>query len=330
MILSKTPFRISFFGGGTDLVPWYKEHGGAVISTTINKFCHISIRHLPPFFEYKHRIVYSNIELVKTIDEINHPSVRETLRYFNVREGLEIHHDGDLPARSGLGSSSSFTVGLVRALKALEGKMIDAKALSETALHIEQELIKEACGSQDQVAAAYGGFNKITFNKDSIRVSPVLISRNNLDMLENGLCLFFTGVSRLANDIEKDKLNHLDKKKKSLLFTRQLVEEAQNILTSSSFNLTSFGFLLNEAWEAKKKLSKKVTTELVDSVYEKAIKMGAYGGKILGAGGGGFILFCIEPWMKDRLIASMYPLIHVPFKFEPEGARIALYHPNGI
>lgn len=331
MIITKTPFRISFVGGGTDFPIWYKEHGGSVISTTINKFCYVSVRYLPSFFEYKSRIVYSNIELVSRLDEIKHPSVRETLRYLKVDRGVEIHHDGDLPARSGLGSSSSFTVGLIHALKALDGRIIDKESLYLQALDIEQNHIKEACGSQDQVAAAHGGFNRINFHQDgSIDVKPLVLRPRTRQELEKGLALFFTGVSRTANDLEIDKQNRLKEIAPDLAVIGTFVEDAYKELSSLNFTLKNFGDILHETWQYKKKLSPMVSNSSIDDAYEKARRKGAHGGKILGAGGGGFLLLCCEPWQKDRLIEAMHPFVHVPFKFEYEGSKVALYTPNGL
>lgn len=311
-------------------MPWYREHGGAVLSTTIDKYCYISLRKLPPFFEYKHRICYSKIECVKELSEIIHPSVRETLKWFKVSDGLEIHHDGDLPARSGLGSSSSFTVGLVKALRALQGRIINSEELSRIAIDIEQNMIGESCGSQDQVAAAYGGFNKINFNPDlSISVKPLIIPHRTLTELQKGLALFYSGTSRFADEIEKDKIRQLSKLDRSMSLIREAVDESERVLSAYSFSLSDFGKLLAEMWGMKKTLSEKVSTSFLEDIYAKAMKSGAYGGKVLGAGGGGFCLFCVEPWLKEKLIRDLHPLIHVPFKFEPEGSRIALYAPNG-
>lgn len=333
MIISKTPFRISFFGGGTDFPKWYEQYGGAVLSTTIDKYCYISVRKLPPFFKYKHRLVYSKTELVDKFSEINHPSIRETLKFLKVSHGIEIHHDGDLPARSGLGSSSAFTVGLLNVLKALEGRYIDAGGLAKSAINIEHNLIRESGGSQDQIAAAYGGFNHITFNQDlSFKVVPLILKPRVLEELESGLVLFYSGIERLADKIEKDKLSKLFTKKSmdSLKFTSYLVGQAKEVLTKPEFSLSDFGRLLHRGWLSKQQLSKKVSNSHIDAIYKKAIKAGAYGGKVLGAGGGGFILFCMPPQMKTRLIKALSPLIHVPFKFDPQGSRIALYAPNSI
>ncbi|HPP88594.1 MAG TPA: kinase, partial [bacterium] len=312
MIITKTPFRISFFGGGSDFPCWYKEHSGAVLSTTINKYCYISARHLPPFFEYKHRIVYSKIELIKEISEIKHPAVRECFRFMNVNRGLEIHHDGDLPARTGLGSSSAFTVGLLKALYGLLGKIISKKQLALDAIYVEQEMIKESVGSQDQVAAAFGGFNKITFaGEHLIDVCPITISTAKIKNLQNHLMLFFTGWTRYADEIEKDKMESVKKKEEEYKILTDLVDDAIKILNNDISQLHDFGKLLNESWKIKKSLSDRVITNYINEIYETAIKNGALGGKILGAGGGGFILFFVPEENKKKLLKVFKNLLYV-------------------
>lgn len=330
MIISRTPFRISFFGGGTDYPAWYKENAGAVFSTTIDKYCYISCRRLPPFFEYKHRIVYSKYEHINNIDEIVHPAIREVFRFMDVKEGLEIHHDGDLPARSGLGSSSAFTVGLLHALYALKGKMITKKRLALEAIHIEQEMIKENVGSQDQMSAAFGGLNKIEFSGNhNIEVRPVTISESRLKELESHLMLFFTGFSRLASEVAKDKISQIPNKKKELNALHGMVDEAINILNGNC-SLIDFGKLFHESWKIKKSLSDKVSNSHINDIYELAIKAGAIGGKILGAGGGGFILFFIRPQERDKLQEALAPLLYVPFRFENTGSQIIFYSESGV
>ncbi|MEP9411281.1 MAG: kinase [Candidatus Brocadia sp.] len=325
MIISRTPFRISFFGGGTDYPAWFHENGGAVLSTTIDKYCYISCRKLPPFFEYKHRIVYSKFEQVNETDEIFHPSVRETFKFMNVSDGLEIHHDGDLPARSGIGSSSSFTVGLLHALYALEGKMVSKRKLAIDAIHIEQEMIKENVGSQDQIIAAFGGLNKIEFsNEHHFEVSPVTISQARLQELENHLMLFFSGFTRIASKIAQDQVSRIKDKTQELKTMRSMVEEAITILNGNG-DITDFGKLLHESWQLKKNLSNKVSNSHIDHVYDMACKAGAIGGKILGAGGGGFILFFVKPEDRERLKETLGFLLHVPFGFEASGSRIVYY-----
>jgi len=325
MIITRTPFRISFFGGGTDLPAWYFNNGGAVLSTTIDKYCYINCRHLQPFFPYKHRIVYSKYEHATEIDEIIHPSVRETFRFMKVTEGLELHHDGDLPARSGLGSSSAFTVGLLHALYGLSGKLVSKKRLALEAINIEQNMIKENVGSQDQVAVAFGGLNKITFQGDhNIEVMPLTISKKRQQLLEDHLMLFFTGTTRFATDIEKDKINNIAQKEKVLHELSGLTEKAIEILNNEE-DIADFGKLLHEGWELKKSLSGKVSNKNVDDIYELALKNGALGGKLLGAGGGGFILFFVKPSAKEKLKGALGHLLHVPFRFEFLGSQIIYY-----
>jgi D-glycero-alpha-D-manno-heptose-7-phosphate kinase len=331
MIITKTPFRISFFGGGTDFPPYFRNHPGAVIATTIDKYCYISCRRLPQFFEHKHRIVYSKIENVTEIDEINHPSVREVLRSRGTQEGLEIHHDGDLPARSGLGSSSSFTVGLLNALSALSGSMLTKEKLACEAIHVEQNLISESVGSQDQVSAAYGGFNRIDFNRDdSFTVEPLIFPNGRKELLHSHLMLFFTGVSRFSSEVAQAQVENIKSKEVELGRMYEMVQEGINILQDSSINIEIFGRLLNDAWMLKRSLSDKVSTSYIDGLYEAAMRAGAIGGKILGAGGGGFLLLFASPEKHELIRAVLSKLIHVPFQFENAGSRVVLYEPNGF
>ena len=330
MIISRTPFRISFFGGGTDFPAWYKENSGAVLSTTIDKYCYISCRKLPPFFKYNHRIVYSKQEMVDEIDDIIHPAVRETFRFLNIQEGLEIHHDGDLPARSGLGSSSSFTVGLLQALYALKGEMVTKKRLALESIHIEQEMIKEHVGSQDQVAAAFGGFNKITFNgNQNIDVVPITISEKKLQNFQSHLMLFFTGFQRNASEIEKKKIKQIKKKKVNLNLMHNMVDEAMKILNKEG-DISGFGKMLHENWKLKKTLSGDVSTDIIDDIYDTAMNNGATGGKILGAGKGGFMLFFVKPEDQDRLRISLSDLLYVPFCLDTTGSQIIFYSRSGV
>jgi D-glycero-alpha-D-manno-heptose-7-phosphate kinase len=330
VIISRTPFRISFFGGGTDYQEWASRNGGKVLSTSIDKYCYISIRNLPPFFEHKHRIVYSDIENVKNIDQIKHPSVRATFNFFNIKNGLEIHHDGDLPARSGLGSSSAFTVGLINALMAMEGKRCNKKYLAETAIHIEQNIIKENVGSQDQVIAAYGGFNKIEFYSDKkFNVSNVILKKDVLKNLKSHLLLFFTGFTRIASNIAKEQLKRKRENEESLFQIKDMVEEAEKILDENQ-DLKMFGKLLDESWKLKKSLAGNVSNEFIDDAYTTAMNSGALGGKILGAGGGGFILFFAEPHNHSKIKKSLKKLLEIPFDFDNSGSQIILYQLQGI
>jgi D-glycero-alpha-D-manno-heptose-7-phosphate kinase len=329
MIISRTPHRISFFGGGTDYPSWYLEHGGKVLGVAIDKYCYITCRMLPPFFTHKHRILYSRIELVQTLDEIQHPSVRETFKYMKVTDGLEIHHDGDIPARSGMGSSSAFTVGLLKTLYALDGKLIRKEDLYKEAINIEQNLIRENVGSQDQVWAACGGLNTIEFLQNGeIIVEPIIMKESHLRSFENNIMLFFTGLSRYASDIAKDKIENIPKRKDELLQIKQLVEDAQTLLTSGSKDFTDFGKLLNETWKLKRKLSDKISNGEIDAMYKTAINNGAIGGKLLGAGGGGFMLFYVETENQLRVKKALKDYLHVPFKFDFTGSEIVVYKPD--
>jgi len=331
MIITKTPYRISFFGGGTDHPAWFQENGGKVLATTFDKYCYISVRPLPPFFDHKYRIVYSQIESVNDIKDIEHPAVKEVLKYYNCVNGLEIHHDGDLPARSGLGSSSSFTVGMMNAMNALKGVYSSPYELASTAIHIEQDLIKECVGSQDQISAAYGGFNEIEFYKDgTFSVEPKIISQDRLQDLNDHLMLFFTGISRFSSEIAESQISNMKKCHSQMHELRDMVDEASSIMGNPNTPLEEFGKLLNKSWENKRSLSDKVTNIQIDELYSTAIKAGALGGKILGAGGGGFILFFAKPENQDRVKAVLSNLTFVPFKFENTGSKVVLYQPNGF
>ena len=331
MIISKTPFRISLFGGGTDYPSWYRDNGGSVLATAIDKYCYISCRHLPPFFEHKHRVVYSKVESVKEINEIQHPAVRAVLSTLGTNEGLEIHHDGDLPARSGLGSSSSFTVGLINALNALKGQQTSKEDLAKQAIYIEQEVLKENVGSQDQILAAFGGFNRIDFNSDdSFNITPVIINKDLTGQLQNHMLLFFTGLSRYASDIAKDKIANFKNHFRELTQMKEMVNEGLSILQSNSDPIKDLGKLLHESWELKRSLSTKVSTPQIDEIYKSGIESGAIGGKILGAGGGGFILFIAKPENHEKIRTRLKNLVHVSFKFNNTGSKIVVYEPNGF
>jgi len=331
MIITSTPFRISFFGGGTDYPDWYKEHGGGVLAATIDKYCHISCRYLPPFFEHKHRIVYSQIENVRHVDEIRHPAVRAVLGWAGCEKGLEIHHDGDLPARSGLGSSSSFTVGLIHALSALDGKYVTKEDLAKNAIHVEQDIIQENVGSQDQISAAFGGFNRIEFRRDNtFQVAPILLPQDRLQDLQRHLMLCFTGFSRNASEIAKLQIEGMKDHVVDLKRMGEMVEEAIQLLQNVTAPIGEFGRLLHQSWLLKRGLSDKISTPEIDAIYEQAMSAGATGGKILGAGGGGFLLLFVEPELQARVRDRLKHLIHVPFKFENSGSRVVLYQPNGL
>jgi len=334
MIITRTPFRISFFGGGTDYPDWYREHGGAVLATTINKYCYISCRRLPPFFEHKHRIVYSLIENVSRIEDIRHPAARAVLATLKVEDdplGVEVHHDGDLPARAGLGSSSSFTVGLIHALRALRGQYVSKDALAQQAIHIEQEVIRENVGSQDQVSAAFGGLNRIEFRRDgSIDVAPVIVAPERLATLQDHLLLCFTGVSRIASEVARSKIDNLRHRHAELTRMRAMVDEAIAVLQDPQVPIERFGELLDEGWRYKRSLSEQVSTPQIDALYATARASGALGGKLLGAGGGGFFLLFAPPAAHDAIRRQLEGLVHVPFRFENGGSRVVLYQPNGL
>jgi len=323
VIITKTPFRISFFGGGTDYPKYFNQHGGSVLSAAIDKYAYITCRKLPPFFKHKHRIVYSKIEEVDSISEINHPAVKAILEELNINEGMEIHYDGDLPARSGVGSSSSFTVGLLNALSAFENKVYNKYDLAQKAIHIEQNVIKEIVGSQDQISASYGNLNKITFNKNgSFNVEEILMDNYRKEQLQSHLMLFFTGIFRFASEIAKDKVNNISKTKNELKLISGLVDQGITILKNNSIPINDFGKLLNETWELKKKLSVKVTNSKIDSIYNKGIEAGAEGGKLLGAGNGGFLLFFVKPENQESVTKALHPLISIPLKFDISGSRV--------
>lgn len=326
MIICRTPYRISFFGGGTDYPIYYREHTGTVLATSINKYCYITCRNLPPFFEHRNRIVYSKIEYTQNISEIQHPAVRECLRYMDITTGVEIHHDGDLPARAGLGTSSSFTVCLLNALYALKGKRTTKRQLALDAIHVEQDMIKENVGSQDQVTAAFGGFNKIEFDKEhEFQVQPITITAEKRQLLHDNMMLFFTGFSRTASEVAKEQIKKTPEKKPELKKMTEMVDEAIDILHGSDSNLTDFGRLLHKTWMIKRNLTNKITTETIDTIYEAAMGAGALGGKLLGAGGGGFMLFFVEPEKQQKVKEKLKNLLYVPFKFDNLGSQIIYY-----
>lgn len=322
MIISRTPYRISFFGGGTDYPIWYKRHGGEVLGTTIDKYCYLTCRRLPSFFEHKIRIVYSITETCKQLEEIKHPAVRETLRYIGMNEGLEIHHDGELPARSGIGSSSSFTVGLLHALYRLRGEKPDAETLARESIYLEQEKMKETVGSQDQILAAHGGFNHVIFSPDgSLEVRPMMLPESRIEELNQHLMLFFTGIRRSSSDIAETYVPTLCEREKELKTMKGFVRESIQILEQEN-NLTSFGELLHEAWKIKSLLSEQVTNPWIQNLYEAAREAGALGGKLTGAGGGGFLLLFVPPEKQNDVRQHLRGLLEVPFRFESSGSRI--------
>ena len=317
---------MSFFGGGTDYPAYFREHGGAVLSTTFNKYCYISCRYLPPFFDYKYRIRYTKREETKTVDEIIHPTVRECLKLLEIDRGIEMVHTSDIPAGSGVGSSSAFTVGFLNALYALKGNITTKRKLGREAIYVEQTLVKENVGSQDQVAAAFGGFNKITFGgQNDFYVTPITIDKNRIQLLNDHIMLFFTGFSRTADKVAAEQIKNTPKKMPELRAMYEMVDEAINILNGSERSLIEFGRLLHESWKLKKTLSSQITTNHIDEIYKRAMKAGAVGGKILGAGGGGFIMVFAEPEKQHLIREELKDLLFVPFRFEDLGTQVIMY-----
>lgn len=325
MIITRTPFRVSFFGGGTDYPAWAKKNGGAVLSTTIDKYAYITCRYLPPFFKYKYRIVYSKLEEITKRSKINHPSVRACLNYIKPSKGILVSHDADLPARSGLGSSSSFTVGLLNALHGLAGQAKTKLQLAKEAIHVEQNLVKENVGYQDQTAAAFGGFNRIEFGPgQDLNIHPVIIKPEKLKELQSHLMMFFTGFARTASEIAAEQIKLAPQKDQELQTMKQMVYEGEKILQSKN-NLEDFGKLLHESWQLKRSLSSQITNSAIDRIYQAGLRSGATGGKLLGAGGGGFILFFAKPEVQPLLREKLKKFLYVPFAFENSGSQI-IYH----
>ncbi len=330
MIISRTPFRVSLFGGGSDYPTWYREHGGAVLGFAINKYCYISVRHLPPFFDHKHRIVYSKVENVSEIAEIKHPAVRHVLAEMGVDRGLEMHHDGDLPARSGLGSSSSFTVGLLNALHALDHRMVGKRDLAEQAIHIEQNVIGENVGSQDQIWASYGGMSRIEFHGAGFDVRPLILPPERRRELVGSLMLVFTGLSRIASEVAGAQIANLERRAAHVRRMMAMVDEAEAVLVDDRWPVTEIGPLLDEAWRLKRELADGVRNPEIDEIYDAARDAGAIGGKLLGAGAGGFMLFQVPAERRAAVRERLSPLIHVTFGIDASGAKIVVYEPGGL
>ena len=326
MIITQTPFRMSFFGGGTDFPDFYKEYGGAVISTTFDKYCYVNVRHLPRFFDYSTELSYSRIERVTDVEEINHPAIREAMKFLDMHE-IRLTYEADLPARSGLGTSSSFAVGMLNAFYSLKGKYADKRKLADDAIYLERVLCNESGGIQDQIAASFGGLNKICFNAEGYEVNPVIISPDRKQRLNKNLMLFFTGFSRFSSDIQQTTQKALADKKKQLLEMLSLVDEAEKVLTSGG-DLNEFGRLLDYTWRLKRGISGGISTDSIDGLYAKGMKAGALGGKLLGAGGGGFLLFYVEEDKQGAVHKAMEELLYVPFKFENSGTRVIHYTPE--
>ena len=323
MIITKTPFRMSFFGGGTDMPEFFNEYGGAVLSTTFDKYCYVNVRHLPRFFEYSTELSYSTIERVQGIDSIVHPAIRNAMKMLDMHE-IRLTYEGDLPARSGLGTSSSFAVGMLNAFYALKGKYADKRKLADKAIYLERVLCKEAGGWQDQIAAAYGGLNIISFNKDKYTVEPIIIHPDRKQQLDDNLMMFFTGFTRFSSDIQKANTSK-ENKNNQLLEILSLVKDAKAVLTDKHCDLNDFGRLLDHTWRLKRGTGKAVSNSNIDELYDKGINAGAIGGKLLGAGGGGFLVFYVEKDKQSHVKNAMRDLLHIPFRFENGGTRVIYY-----
>ena len=327
MIITKTPFRMSFFGGGTDMENFFRENGGAVLSTTLDKYCYVNVRHLPRFFDYSTEISYSKTERVTDIDMIQHPAIRNAMKMLDMHE-IRLTYEADLPARSGLGTSSSFAVGMLNAFYALKGKYADKKKLADEAIYLERELCKEAGGWQDQIAASFGGFNRINFSDEGYEVLPVIISPERKRKLNQNLMMFFTGFTRFSSDVQKANTIGKGDKTKQLKEMLLLVDEAEKVLTDRQTDLNEFGRMLDHTWKLKRQTGNAVSTSDIDLLYEKGMKAGALGGKLLGAGGGGFLVFYVEPDKQDNVKNAMDNLLHIPFQFEDGGTQVIHYTPE--
>ncbi|MBU9724624.1 MULTISPECIES: GHMP family kinase ATP-binding protein [Diplocloster] len=323
MIITKTPFRMSFFGGGTDFPEFYQKNGGSVISTTFDKYCYVTVRHLPRFFEYKTHLTYSRMEYVNSYEEIEHPAIREAMKYLDMHE-IRLTYESDLPARSGLGTSSSFAVGMLNSFYALKGKYADKRKLADDAIYLERVLCDEAGGVQDQIAASFGGFNRINFNSNGYTVNPIIISPERKRKLNQNLMLFFTGFSRFSADIQISTQKALKSKEEQLLEMLDLVDKAEQVLTSDS-DLDEFGRMLDYTWNLKRGITDSISSDSINGIYKKAMEAGALGGKLLGAGGGGFLLFYVTPEYRKSVRTALNDLLYVPFQFENEGTRVIYY-----
>ncbi len=326
MVITRTPFRMSFLGGGTDYQPFFEEHGGSVIATSFNKYCYVTVRHLPKFFEHNNLITYSQIERVKTVDEIEHPAVRNAMKLLNMCD-LSVAYDADLPARSGLGSSSSFAVGMLNAFYALKGKYVGKHELAEKAIYLERVMCNESGGWQDQIEAAYGGMNRIDFDENGFQVKPIIISKERKKSLNAHLMLFFTGFSRISSEIASEQVKATKEKTDELLEMLQLVDEGEKILTSKC-DIHEFGRILDCTWQLKRGITKKISTDSIDEIYARALKAGAIGGKLMGAGGGGFLMIFAEPEKQPAVRQALKELLYVPFEFESDGTQILHYYPE--
>ena len=328
MIITKTPFRMSFFGGGTDMEFFFKEYGGAVLSTTFDKYCYVNVRHLPRFFDYSTELSYSKTERVKKVEDIEHPAIRNAMKMLDMHE-IRLTYEADLPARSGLGTSSSFAVGMLNAFYSLKGKYVDKKRLADEAIYLERELCQEVGGWQDQIAASFGGMNRIEFNKDgTYDVKPIIIHPERKKRLNENLLMFFTGFTRFSSDIQKSNALGYAEKIRQLQEMYKLVDEAAAILENKHSDLDDFGYLLDKTWRLKRQTGGAITTNSIDALYEKGITAGALGGKLLGAGGGGFLLFYVPPNKKVAVLEEMRDFLYVPFRFEDGGTQVIHYSPE--
>ena len=327
MIITQTPFRMSFFGGGTDIENYFKENSGAVLSTTFDKYCYVNVRHLPRFFDYSTELSYSKTERVTDIEDIQHPAIREAMKMLDMHE-IRLSYEADLPARSGLGTSSSFAVGMLNAFYALKGKYADKKKLADEAIYLERVLCNEAGGWQDQIAASFGGFNRINFNADGYEVLPIIISPERKQQLNDNLLMFFTGFTRFSSDIQEVNNVSAREKRSQLREMFTLTDEAEKVLTDSKSDLDDFGRLLDHTWNLKKQTGSAISNGSIDAFYEKGIKAGALGGKLLGAGGGGFLIFYVQPEYRESVLSAMQELMYIPFSFETGGTRVIHYTPE--
>ncbi len=326
MIITKTPYRMSFFGGGTDVPQFFNENGGSVISTTFDKYSYVNVRHMPPFHSYLSELVYNKIERVNDLDAIVHPSIREAMKYLDMHK-IRLTYEGDLPARTGLGTSSTFAVGMLNAFYALKGIYVGKRKLAEDAIYLERELCKENGGWQDQIAAAYGGLNRIDFKDNKFTVKPIIMDQNRKKSLNNRLLLFYTGISRFSSDVQKDTMSNFEDKSSQLKEMLTLVDEAEKLLGDINSDLNEFGRLLNYTWQLKRQTGSKISSSNIDDLYKKGLDAGALGGKLLGAGGGGFLLFYCEPDKQESLCKALDELMLVPFNFENDGTQVIYYEP---
>ena len=327
MIITKTPFRMSFFGGGTDMQDFFNEYGGAVLSTTFDKYCYVNVRHLPRFFDYNTELTYSVTERVSNVDDIEHPAIRNAMKMLDMHE-IRLTYEADLPARSGLGTSSSFAVGMLNAFYALKGKYADKKRLADEAIYLERVLCNEAGGWQDQIAASFGGFNRINFNSDGYEVLPLIIAPDRKRQLNSNLMMFFTGFTRFSSDVQKANAVGKEDKTAQLKEMLSLVDDAEHVLTDKESDLDDFGRLLDHTWRLKRQTGAAVSTDSIDGLYAKGLEAGALGGKLLGAGGGGFLVFYVQPEYQESVRNAMQDLLYIPFEFETGGTRVIHYTPE--